>query len=154
MEWPSGNTQDFRDGVTGSFVVTRLVSFDRRIEKGKDITWTAMPGEKYFKACTRGLDRFNKDELVLVRNDHRQRLYRSLQGSTDRRIVIRPAGTSQLQECERIEEGLPDAQGGVALCKMAASFCCRRMNVFGSRPDADEARRKRTQRRKPLKEPQ
>jgi hypothetical protein len=34
------------------------------------------------------------------------------------------------------------------------SFCCRRMNVFGSRPDADEARRKRTQRRKPLKEPQ
>jgi len=29
-----------------------------------------MPGEKYFKACTRGLDRFNKNELVLVRNDH------------------------------------------------------------------------------------
>ena len=31
-----------------------------------------MLGEKYFKACTRGLDRFNKDELVLVRNDHRR----------------------------------------------------------------------------------
>ena len=31
-----------------------------------------MLGEKYFKACTRGLDRLNKDELVLVRNDHRQ----------------------------------------------------------------------------------
>jgi len=68
-EW---DTQDFRDGVTGSFVVTRLVSFDRRVEKGKDIIWTAMPGEKYFKACTRGLDRFNKNELVLVRNDHRR----------------------------------------------------------------------------------
>ena len=68
-EW---DTQDFRDGVTGSFVVTRLVSFDRRVEKGKDIIWTAMPGEKYFKACTRSLDRFNKDELVLVRNDHRR----------------------------------------------------------------------------------
>jgi hypothetical protein len=68
-EW---DTQDFRDGVTGSFVVTRLVSFDRRIEKGKDIVWTAMLGEKYFKACTCGLDRFNKDELVLVGNDHRR----------------------------------------------------------------------------------
>ena len=68
-EW---DTQDFRDGVTGSFVVTRLVSLDRRVEKGKDIIWTAMLGEKYFKACTRGLDRFNKDELVLVRNDHRR----------------------------------------------------------------------------------
>ena len=31
-----------------------------------------MLGEKYFKACTRGLDRFNKNELVLVRNDHRR----------------------------------------------------------------------------------
>jgi hypothetical protein len=31
-----------------------------------------MPGEKYFKACTRGLDRFDKNELVLVRNDHRR----------------------------------------------------------------------------------
>ena len=68
-EW---DTQDFRDRVTGSFVVTRLVSLDRRVEKGKDIIWTAMPGEKYFKACTRGLDRFNKDEFVLVRNDHRR----------------------------------------------------------------------------------
>ena len=28
-----------------------------------------MLGEKYFKACTRGLDRFN---TVLVRNDHRR----------------------------------------------------------------------------------
>ena len=68
-EW---ETQDFRDRVTESFVVTRLVSLDRRIEKGKDIIWTAMLGEKYFKACTRGLDRFNKDEPVLVRNDHRR----------------------------------------------------------------------------------
>ena len=68
-EW---NTQDFRDRVTESFVVTRLVSLDRRVEKGKDVIWTAMLGEKYFKACTRGLDRFNKDELVLVRNDHRR----------------------------------------------------------------------------------
>jgi hypothetical protein len=49
-----------------------VVSFDRRVEKGKDIICTAMLGEKYFKACTRGLDRFNKDELVLVRNDHRR----------------------------------------------------------------------------------
>jgi hypothetical protein len=70
-EW---DTQDFGDGVTGSFVVTRLVSFDRRVEKGKDIIWTAMPGEKYFKACSRGLDRLNKDEFVLVRNDHRRAL--------------------------------------------------------------------------------
>ena len=68
-EW---DAQDFRDRVTGSFVVTRLVSLDRRVEKGKDIIWTAMLGEKYFKACTRGLDRFNKDELVLVRNDHQR----------------------------------------------------------------------------------
>ena len=68
-EW---NTQDFRDRVTESFVVTRLVSLDRRVEKGKDVIWTAMLGEKYFKACTRGLDRFNKDEPVLVRNDHRR----------------------------------------------------------------------------------
>jgi hypothetical protein len=66
-EW---DTQDFRDGVSGSFVVARLMSLDRRVEKGKDIIWTAMLGEKYFKACTRGLDRFNKNELVLVRNDH------------------------------------------------------------------------------------
>jgi hypothetical protein len=70
--WSEWDMQDFRDGVTGSFVVTRLVSLDRRVEKGKDIIWTAMPGEKYFKACTRGLDRFNKNELVLVRNDHRR----------------------------------------------------------------------------------
>jgi hypothetical protein len=68
-EW---DTQDFRDGVSGSLVVARLMSLDRRVEKGKDIIWTAMPGEKYFKACTRGLDRFNKDEFVLVRNDHRR----------------------------------------------------------------------------------
>src|SRR5438876_9980208 len=62
-EW---DTQDFRDEVT------RLVSLDRRGEKGKDVIWTAMLGEKYFKACTRGLDRFNKNEPVLVRNDHRR----------------------------------------------------------------------------------
>jgi len=31
-----------------------------------------MLGEKYFKACTRGLDRFNKNEPVLVRNDHQR----------------------------------------------------------------------------------
>ena len=30
-----------------------------------------MLGEKYFKACTRGLDRFKK-MIVLVRNDHRR----------------------------------------------------------------------------------
>jgi hypothetical protein len=66
-EW---NTEDLRDGVTGSFVVTRLASFDRRVEKGKNIIWTAMSGEKHFKACARGLDRFNKNELVRVRNDH------------------------------------------------------------------------------------
>jgi hypothetical protein len=66
-EW---DTQDFRDGVRGSFVVARLVSLDRRVEKGKDIIWTAMLGEKYFKTCTGGLDRLNKDELVLVRNNH------------------------------------------------------------------------------------
>jgi hypothetical protein len=65
-EW---DTQDFRDGVTGSFTVTRLVSFDGRVEKGKYIIKTAMLGEKYFNACTRGLDRFNEDEPVLVRND-------------------------------------------------------------------------------------
>ena len=70
--WSEWDTQDFGDGITGSLVVTRLVSFDRRVEKGKYIIWTAMPGEKYFKACTRGLDRFNKDEFVLVRNDHRR----------------------------------------------------------------------------------
>src|SRR5439155_22592914 len=68
-EW---DTQDFRDGVTGSFVVTRLVSVDSRVEKGKDIIRTAMLGEKYFKASTRGLDRLNKDELALVRHDHRR----------------------------------------------------------------------------------
>jgi len=56
--------------VTGSVVVTRLVSLDGRVEQGKDIIWTAMLREKYFKACTRGLDRFNEDELVLVRNAH------------------------------------------------------------------------------------
>src|SRR5207302_8062231 len=68
-EW---DMHDFRERVTGSFVVTRLVSFDRRVEKGEDIIWTAMPGEKYFKACTSGLDRFNKVEYVLVRNDQRR----------------------------------------------------------------------------------
>jgi len=70
--WSEWDMHDFGNGVTGSFVVTRLVSFDRRVEKGKDIIWTTMLGEKYFKACTRGLDRFNKDEFVLVRNDHRR----------------------------------------------------------------------------------
>jgi hypothetical protein len=83
-EW---DTQDFRDGVTGSFVVTRLVPFDRRVEKRKDIIWTAMPGEKYFKACTRGLDRFNKDELVLVRNDHRQVVTTIFVRQSTKRIV-------------------------------------------------------------------
>jgi len=71
---PEWDTQDFRYGVGGSFVVTRLVSLDGRGERSKDIIWTAMLGEKYFKACPRGLDRFNKDELVLVRNDHRRAL--------------------------------------------------------------------------------
>jgi len=66
-EW---DAQDFRDVVTGSVVVTRLVSLDGRVEQGKDIIWTAMLREKYFKACTHGLDRFNEDELVLVRNAH------------------------------------------------------------------------------------
>ncbi len=68
-EW---DTQEFRDGVSESFVVTWLVSLDGRVERGKHIIWTAMLREKYFKACTRGLDRFNKDKLVLVRNDHRR----------------------------------------------------------------------------------
>jgi hypothetical protein len=48
------------------------MSFDRRIEEGEDIIRAAMPGEKHFQACPGGLDRFNEDELVLVRNDHRQ----------------------------------------------------------------------------------
>ena len=67
---PEWDTQDFRDGSSRSFVVTRLVSLDGRSERGKDIIWTAMLREKYFKACPRGLDRFNKDEFMLVRNDH------------------------------------------------------------------------------------
>ena len=71
---PEWDTQDFRYGVGGSFVVTCLVSLDGRGERSKDIVWAAMLGEKYFKACPRGLDRFNKDELVLVRKDHRRAL--------------------------------------------------------------------------------
>ena len=70
--WPEWDTQDFRYGVGGSFVVTRLVSLDGRGERSKDIIWAAMLREKYFEACTGGLDRFNKDEFVLVRNDHRR----------------------------------------------------------------------------------
>lgn len=70
--WSEWDTQDFRDGVRRPLVVAGLVSFDWRIEEGEDIVRAAMSGEKHFQACPRGLDRFNEDEFVLVRNDHRR----------------------------------------------------------------------------------
>jgi hypothetical protein len=57
-------------------------------------------------------------------------------------------------EGEPIEEYFPNAQASVAVCQMAELFGERRMNMFGSRPYTDKARRKRTQRWKPLKEPE
>src|SRR5438045_4296341 len=63
---PEWDTQDFRDGSSGSFVVTRLVSLDGGRERGKDVIRPAMLGQKYFKACTCGLDRLNKDAFWFV----------------------------------------------------------------------------------------
>jgi len=40
--------QDFSDAASAYFVVTRLVSFDRRVEKGKDIVCPAMLRKKHF----------------------------------------------------------------------------------------------------------
>ena len=92
---PEWDTQDFRDGSGRSFVVTRLVSLDWRSERGKDIIWTAMLREKYFKACPRGLDRFDKDEFVPVRNDHRRALTTIAREAVNRRIVSCPSSVSQ-----------------------------------------------------------
>jgi hypothetical protein len=62
--------QDFRDAASAYFVVMRLVSVDKRVEKRKDIVCPATLRKKHFQACPRGLDRFDKNEFVLVRKDH------------------------------------------------------------------------------------
>ena len=92
---PEWDTQDFRDASSGSFLVTRLVSLDGGSERGKDVIRPAMLRQKYFKACPCGLDRFNKDEFVLVRNDHRRALTTIAGEAVNRRIVSCPPSISQ-----------------------------------------------------------
>src|SRR5882724_8920660 len=85
---PEWNTQDFRDGSSGSIVVTRLVSLDGRVERGKDVIWPTMLRQKHFKACPRGLDRLDEDEFVLVRNDHRRALTNHRWGGSQIRKIV------------------------------------------------------------------
>src|SRR5438094_3883780 len=92
---PEWDTQDFRDGSSGSFVVTRLVSLDGGANGVRTSSGPAMLRQKYFKACPCGLDRFNKDEFVLVRNDHRRALTTIAGKAVNRRIVSCPPSISQ-----------------------------------------------------------
>ena len=80
-----------------------------------------MPGEKYFKACTRGLDRFNKDELVLVRNDRRVLTTISVRQSTKKLLAYALHSTTleldgdvvlRSRSLQRVERQVaPDALG-------------------------------------------
>lgn len=66
-----GASKNFEDGVDESFVVTRLMTLDWREDWGQDVVRAALPRQEHFNACARGLRRFDEDELVLMRNDHR-----------------------------------------------------------------------------------
>src|ERR1700682_3953357 len=58
--------------IVDPFVVARLVSSDRRDNRRYDIIGTALRGKEDLNARTRGFRRFNENELVPVRNDHRR----------------------------------------------------------------------------------
>ena len=62
--------EDFGDGIDESLVITRLMPFDRWKDRRHDIRRAALLGEKNLNARACGLRRLNKDESVLVRNDH------------------------------------------------------------------------------------
>jgi hypothetical protein len=62
--------EDFGDGIDESLVISRPMPFDRRKDRRYDIRRVALLGKKNLNARACGLRRLDKDESVLVRNDH------------------------------------------------------------------------------------
>src|SRR5437588_12959975 len=66
--WPFEN---LRDGVDESLIITGLMPFHRRLDRGQDVRGAAVFGKEDLDARACGFRCFNKDKLVFVRNDHR-----------------------------------------------------------------------------------
>src|SRR4030095_13904066 len=62
--------ENFGHGIDKSLVITRLMPFDRRKDRRHNIRRAALLREKNLDARACGLRRLDKDESVLVRNDH------------------------------------------------------------------------------------
>ena len=67
-----------RDRIDESFVITRLVPFDRWKDRRYDIRRAALLREKNLNARACGLRCLDKDESILVRNDHGAVLFSTL----------------------------------------------------------------------------
>ena len=112
---PERETEDFRYRTNCPFVVAWLVSFKWWENRSKHIVRSAVRWEKTLNTGAGGFDGLNKNELVRVRNDHRQRL--NGYGRAALTVELLSAGQKHRNclECERIEEYLPNAQASVAL---------------------------------------
>ena len=62
--------EDFGNRINESFVIARLMSFDRRHNRRDDVLRAAMFRQKDFDACAGGLRRLDENELVFVGQDH------------------------------------------------------------------------------------
>jgi hypothetical protein len=65
--WPLKNC---RDRINESFMITRLMPFDRWKDRRHDICRAALLRKKNLNARACGLRRLDENESVFVRNDH------------------------------------------------------------------------------------
>lgn len=68
---PVHAAQNFGQRIEEVFVITREMTFDRWKDRSHNVVGAAVFRQENFDARTGGFGRFNEDELVLVRNDHR-----------------------------------------------------------------------------------
>src|SRR2546423_8564493 len=64
--------KNIKSWINDTFMITRLMALYRRNHRSKNVIGAAVSRKKHFDTRARGLDRFDEDEFVLVRNDHRR----------------------------------------------------------------------------------
>ena len=69
-ENPAGTFEDFGNWVNESLVIARLMPFERRHNRRDDVLRATMSGQEHFDTRAGGFRRFDKDESVLMGQDH------------------------------------------------------------------------------------
>src|SRR6266487_3096041 len=73
-----GSTQSLRSlkelgyRINRLFVIARLMSLDRRSDRGYDVLRATLPRQKNLDAGARSFCRLDKNKFMFVRNDHRE----------------------------------------------------------------------------------